>query len=60
MNIEGQDMETYQIYLIPMGKVKITEELKFHPRAPVLKYQAGGDLYYKEAPKDSEALIDNI
>ena len=40
MNTEGQDMETYQIFLALMGNAKFTEELKFHPISPVLKYQA--------------------
>ena len=38
MNIEGQEMETYQFFLVPIGNAKITEEIDFHPRAPVLKY----------------------
>ena len=29
MNIEGQDMEKYQIFLVPMGNTKITEKLDF-------------------------------
>ena len=28
MNNEGQDMETYQIFVFPMGNNKITEELE--------------------------------
>ena len=52
MNIEGQEMETYQLFLVSMGNEKITEGTEFHQRAPVLKYQAREDLYYKEAPKD--------
>ena len=39
---------------------KITEEIEFFPRALVLKYQARGDFYDKEAPKDSVAPSDNI
>ena len=38
INIEGQQMETYQIFLFPVGNTRITEELDVHPRAPVLKY----------------------
>ena len=38
MNIEGQDMEKYKIFVFLMGNAKITEEIEFHPRAPVLKY----------------------
>ena len=44
MNIEGQYMETCQIFLFPMGNAKITEELEFHPISPVLKFQAREDL----------------
>ena len=29
MNIEGQEMETYQIFVVPMGNTKITEEIDF-------------------------------
>ena len=29
MNIEGQEMETYQIFVVPMGNTKITEEIEF-------------------------------
>ena len=52
MNIESQDMETYQIFVVQMDNAKITEELEFHPRSPVLKYQAREDLGDKESPKD--------
>ena len=38
MNIEGQDLETYQFFVVRIGNLKITEEIEFHPRAPVLKY----------------------
>ena len=37
MNSECQEMGTYQIFVVPMGNAKITEELDFHPRAPVLR-----------------------
>ena len=60
MNIEGQDMETYQLILVPMSNTKITEELYFNPISPVLKYQAWEDLDNKEALKDSLASSDNI
>ena len=39
MNIEGQEMETYQFFVVPIGNAKITEETEFYPRALVLKYQ---------------------
>ena len=29
MNIEGQEMETYQIFVVPMVNEKNTEELEF-------------------------------
>ena len=60
MNIEVQVMEIYQIFLVPMGNAKITEELEFQPRAAVLKYLARQDLDDKEALKDSEAPSDTI
>ena len=44
MNIEGQEIVTYQIFVVPMSNAKISEDLEFYPRAPVLKYQARGDL----------------
>ena len=30
MNIEGQDMETDQLFVVPIGNAKITEEIEFH------------------------------
>ena len=27
MNTEGQEMETYQIYVVPISNINITEEL---------------------------------
>ena len=44
MNIEGQDMEKYQFFVVTTGNAKITAEIEIHPKAPVLKYQAGKDL----------------
>ena len=38
MNIEGKDMETNQIFVVPMVNAKITEEIEFHPREPMIKY----------------------
>ena len=32
MNTEGQEMETYQIFLFPMGNTKVTEELEIQAR----------------------------
>ena len=60
MNIKVQEMETYQIFVVPMGNTKITEEIEFHPRATVLKHQAREYFYDKEAPKYSVAPSDNI
>ena len=28
MNTEGQEMETYQIFVVPMGNTKVIEELE--------------------------------
>ena len=44
MNIEGKEMETYQICVVLMGNAKFIEEPEFHPREPVIKYQANEDL----------------
>ena len=60
MNIEGQEMETYQFFVVPTGNAKITEEPEFHPIALLLKYQARENLDDKEAPKDSVAPSNNI
>ena len=38
MNIEIQEMGTYQVFVVTIGNEKITEETGFHKRAPVLKY----------------------
>ena len=31
-------MKIYQLFVVPIGNEKITEEIEFHPRAPVQKY----------------------
>ena len=41
-------METYQIFVVPMGNTKTIEELDFRSRAPVLKYQSREVWYDKE------------
>ena len=38
MNIEGREMETYKLFIVPIGNAEITEEIEFHSRPPVLKY----------------------
>ena len=52
-------METYRIFVIPMGDAIITQEIEFHSRAPVIKYQAREYLDYKKAPKNSIAPSNN-
>ena len=37
-NIRGQEIKTYQLYVVPIGSAKITEKIEFHSEAPVLKY----------------------
>ena len=37
-------METFQFFVVPIGNGKIIYEIEFHPRAPVIKYQASEDL----------------
>ena len=58
MNIEGQEMEKYQIFVFVMVNAGITEELEFQIRESVLKNQSREDLDDKEAPKYSLAPID--
>ena len=60
MNIEGQEMEIYQIFVFPMGDNKITEEIQFHPRKPMLKHQAKEGLDYESPPKNSVSPSHNI
>ena len=43
MNIEGQDMETYQFFVVPIGNAKTMEVIDFHPISPVLKYKSRED-----------------
>ena len=31
-------MKTYLLFVVPIGNAKITENIVFHPEAPVLKY----------------------
>ena len=52
MNIEGREMETYQFFVVVIDHAKITEEIEFHPREPVIKCQARENFDGKEAPKD--------
>ena len=34
----GDDTKTYQLFALPIGNSKITNEMQFHPAAPVIKY----------------------
>ena len=34
----GDDTKTYQLFAVPIGNVKITDEIQFRPAAPVIKY----------------------
>ena len=43
-----------------VGNTKIIEELEFHPRSPVLKYQAWGYLDDKEALRYLVSPSDHI
>ena len=43
-------MERYQLFAVPIGNAKITEEIEFHPRPPVIRYQSRENLDDKEAP----------
>ena len=36
MNIKGQEIKTYKLFVVPIGNGEIAEEIEFHPRAPVL------------------------
>ena len=37
-NTGGDDMKTYQLFAVPIGNAKTTEQIQFHPATPVLKY----------------------
>ena len=60
MNIEGQEIETYQIFVASMGNAKITEELDFFLWAPVIKYQSREDFDDKEALRNLVTQRDNM
>ena len=34
----GDNTKTYQLFAVPIGNAKITDEIQFHPGAPVIKY----------------------
>ena len=51
MNLWGQEMQIYQFFVLLIVSANITQVIEFHPRAPVLKYQAREDLNDEEAPK---------
>ena len=38
MNSEGQYMEKYQLFVVPIGDAKIVKYIEFYPIAPNLKY----------------------
>ena len=38
-NIRGHETKTYQLFVLPIGNAKITENIVFHPESPVLKYR---------------------
>ena len=65
MNTEVQDMETCQIFVVPMGNTKITEELYFQaPKDSVTSSnnmeKSRDNLDDKETHKDSLAPSDKI
>ena len=37
-NTRDDDTKTYKLFVVPIGKAKITDEIKFHPEEPVIKY----------------------
>ena len=37
-NTRGDNTKTYQLFIVPIGNAKTTEEIQFHPAAQVLKY----------------------
>ena len=41
MNVEGQEMGKYEIFVVLMGNTKIIEEPEFNTRAPVLNIKQG-------------------
>ena len=42
MNNRGGDTDTYQLFAVPIGNAKTTDEIQFHPAVPVLKYHKKG------------------
>ena len=65
MNTEFQEIETFQIFVVPMGNTKITEELDLKTRNYSVtpnkkKEKARDDLDGEESIKDSESPSDNI
>ena len=53
-------MKAYQFFAVLIVNKKITEEPEFHPREPVIKYQAREDFGFKKAPKVSLVTRDKI
>ena len=39
-------MKTYLLFVVPIGNAKITENIVFHPEAPVLKYHQNSSNSY--------------
>ena len=55
MNVEVQEMETYQLFVVLIFNAKVTEEIEFCPRAIIPKYESREYLDDKEAPNYSVA-----
>ena len=65
MNTEGEEMETYHIFVVLMGNTIITKEPDLQEpqdsETPNIKIEKErDDLDYKEAPKDSVSPSDKI
>ena len=37
MNTRGDDTKTYQLFEVPIGSAKTTNEMIFYPESPILK-----------------------
>ena len=65
MNTEGQEMETYQIFVFPMGNTEIKQERELQARKDSVttnnrKEKSRDDFDYEEAIKNSESKSDKV
>ena len=60
-NTRGDNTKTYQLFIVPIGNAKTTEEIQFHPAAQVLKYhqQSYNSCCLSSLASDFHSMVDS-